>query len=162
MKFILTTFLFLLISQSYGQDSIGDLLKRYNHGNVPYITVQEVKMPKTSPIILDAREIYEFEVSHIPTSVYIGSEINKNKLGKLIKDNNQLVVVYCSVGIRSENIAERIRQLGYPNVHNLYGGIFEWKNEGYNLTNKAGEKTEEVHTYSAKWQKFLKKGIPVY
>jgi len=33
--------------------------------------------------------------------------------------------VYCSLGIRSEVIAKKLKKAGYTNVFNLYGGIFE-------------------------------------
>ena len=71
-------------------------------------------------------------------------------------------LVYCSIGVRSENIGEKLQQLGYTNVYNLYGGIFEYKNEGgtvYNLQNKP---TDSVHTYNKKWSKYLTKGNKVY
>ena len=39
------------------QNSLSELLNMYNTKSVPYITVQELAMPKTQAVILDAREI---------------------------------------------------------------------------------------------------------
>jgi len=71
-------------------------------------------------------------------------------------------VVYCSVGVRSEIIAHRIIEKGYTNVYNLYGGIFEWKNNGFQVMDTLGNTTEKVHTYNKEWSKWLTKGEKVY
>jgi 3-mercaptopyruvate sulfurtransferase SseA len=70
--------------------------------------------------------------------------------------------VYCSVGYRSEKVSEQLRQAGYQTVYNLYGGIFEWKNQGHPVVNAEGEPTERVHAYNRSWGVWLKKGDKVY
>ena len=54
----------------------------------------------------------------------------KNLLKYKVEDiaRESTIVVYCSVGYRSEKIAEELDKLGFTNVSNLYGGIFEWIN----------------------------------
>ena len=47
-------------------------------------------------------------------------------------------------------------------LRTLYGGIFEWKNNDYPIIDSEGKETENVHTYSRFWSKWLKKGIKVY
>jgi rhodanese-related sulfurtransferase len=75
---------------------------------------------------------------------------------------NQMIIVYCSIGVRSENIGERLINEGYSKVYNLYGGIFEWKNNGYSVVDCNNEITEQVHAYSKKWSQYLTKGEKVY
>ena len=75
---------------------------------------------------------------------------------------NTKIVVYCSLGIRSEDIAEKLKKAGYTNVLNLYGGIFEWKNNNYNVFSSGGKATEKVHTFSKEWSKWLLKGEKIY
>jgi hypothetical protein len=70
--------------------------------------------------------------------------------------------VYCSVGYRSERIGEKLLKLGYTDVVNLYGGIFEWKNQGLDVYNSSNYPTDSVHTYNKSWGKWLVKGIKVY
>ena len=53
-------------------------------------------------------------------------------------------------------------QAGYSNVKNLYGGIFEWKNEGHPVYDSEGKETEKVHAFSKHWGKLLKEGKKVY
>ena len=41
-------------------------------------------------------------------------------------DPNEETVVYCHHGIRSAAVADYLRQLGFPRVANLSGGLDEW------------------------------------
>lgn len=158
------TYLFVFVSMiSFSQETISDLLKKHNKHSIPYISVEELAMPKTDAIILDAREIKEFNTSHIKNAINIGYDFfDLNTITNLISNKERKIVVYCSVGIRSETIAEKIKALGYKNVFNLYGGIFEWKNKDFPLYNASSELTEEVHTFSKEWSLWLIKGVKVY
>ena len=154
---------FLITTFSFSQETISDLLKKYNTKSVPYISVQELAMPKTEAIILDAREPKEYETSHIKDALCVGYDFfNIETILDTIKNKDEQIVVYCSLGIRSEDIAEKLKIAGYTNVYNLYGGIFEWKNKDFNVYNSEETETENVHTFSEEWSQWLKKGIKVY
>lgn len=121
---------------------------------IPVITVEEAKEIKKDLVFLDAREIEEYDVSHIPGAQYIGYDHFKIKnLEDISKDAT--IVVYCSVGYRSEKVGELLNKHGYKNVSNLYGSIFEWANCGYQLENKNGTPTKKVHTYNKAWSKWV-------
>ena len=70
--------------------------------------------------------------------------------------------MYCSLGIRSEDIAEKIQAAGFSNVFNLYGGIFEWKNQDNTIVTEENTPTQKVHTFNKEWSKWLHKGIKIY
>jgi hypothetical protein len=72
------------------------------------------------------------------------------------------IVLYCSLGSRSEKIAEKLISAGYKNVYNLYGGIFEWINAGQPVYKLNGVQTSEIHTYSRDWARWVEKGTKVY
>ena len=153
----------MVANPMFSQQSLDDLLKSHNTKNIPYISVQELAMPKTDAIILDARELKEFEISHIKNAIHVGfNHFNKNSIKNIINDKNKPIVVYCSVGIRSETIAHKLKKAGYNNVFNLYGGIFEWKNKGFKVYNSKEQETENIHTFNKKWSLWLKKGIKIY
>src|SRR5210317_539240 len=40
------------------------------------------------------------------------------------------VMIYCAVGSRSSAVANYLLRLGYPEVYNLYGGIWGWQLRG--------------------------------
>ena len=157
--------LFLVISSiSFGQKKLDKLLNKWNKRNVPYMSVETLALPKTNAILLDAREQKEYDVSHLENAICVGYDKFKLKetLAKLPEDKNAKIVVYCSLGIRSETVAHKIIEAGYTNVYNLYGGIFEWKNTNFQVIDTLGNATEKVHTFNKDWSKWLKKGKKVY
>lgn len=68
------------------------------------------------------------------------------------------IVVYCSVGVRSSALAEKLIRAGYRNVSNLGGSIFEWANLGYPLV-RGGAPTTRVHPYDANWGRLLERRL---
>ncbi len=157
--------LLLMLSQGMVAQNarIDAVLKKYNKGTVSYMTVSQLAGQKEKAVLFDAREPGEYQVSRIPGALWAGHETFdlKTVTGK-VKDKSQLIVVYCSIGVRSEQIAEKIQNAGYTKVYNLYGGIFEWKNQGRQVVDSHHKTTEKVHTYSAEWSKYLMKGEKVY
>mgnify|MGYP005995345307 CR=1 FL=1 len=156
---------FLLISlSSFSQKNLKQLLKKYNTESVPYISVNDLKKETEKVILLDSREPKEFKVSHLKNATCVGYDnfdLNKT-IQKLPSNKNTKIVVYCSLGIRSEDIAEKLKKAGYKNVYNLYGGIFEWKNQDNTVVNSKNKPTKKVHTFNKDWSKWLLKGEKIY
>ncbi|SDS35358.1 Rhodanese-related sulfurtransferase [Polaribacter sp. KT25b] len=157
--------LFLVISSAtFGQKKLDKLLKKWNTRNVPYMSVKTLALPKTDAILLDAREEKEYKVSHLENAICVGFDNFKleETIAKLPEDKKAKIVVYCSLGIRSEIVADKLIKAGYTNVYNLYGGIFEWKNADFKVIDTLGNNTEKVHAFNKNWSKWLKKGKKVY
>lgn len=153
----------LLTFKSHSQKSLSELLNTYNTNKIPYITAQQLAMPKTKAIILDAREIREYEVSHIKGAIHVGfKQFNLKKTRQHLGDTKQSIVVYCSLGVRSETIAEQLKKAGFHSVKNLFGGIFEWKNNNFPIYDIQEKETDRVHAFSKEWSEWLKKGVKVY
>lgn len=111
--------------------------------------------------ILDIRSPEEYAISHLPGSRMINYEtFNPGQVVDIPKDAK--VLVYCSVGYRSERAGEQLQDAGYTHVQNLYGGIFDWKNKGNEIVNPANVPTDSVHTYNRVWSRWLQNGIKVY
>ncbi len=127
-------------------------------------SVTEVSAKKAHELknatFLDAREKAEYDVSHIKGATWVGYDnFDMTRVTNIAK--NKKIIVYCSVGKRSENIAEKLKNAGYEDVANMYGGIFEWVNNGYDVYDSSG-KTNKVHAYSRTWGIWLNKGEKVY
>ena len=75
---------------------------------------------------------------------------------------NTPIVIYCSVGYRSEKVTEKLIENGFTNVKNLYGGIFEWVNEENLIVDQKNNKTDKIHPFNNDWGKWLTKGIKSY
>ncbi len=116
-----------------------------------------------SILYLDTREKEEFEVSHLKNALWVGyKEFDEKEVLSTIPNKSQPIIVYCSIGVRSENIGEKLKELGYTKVLNLYGGIFEWKNQGGKVYNEKNVVTDSVHAFSKHWGKLLHDGVKVY
>ncbi len=166
MKKLIIIWISMLSTSTFSQTTIEGVLNKYNDKSVPYIHVETLKKSAKQALVLDAREPEEFEVSHLKNAQYIGfKDVNSSRLFTLMSDSlvgrDQLIVVYCSIGVRSEIIGKKLMSNGFTNVYNLYGGIFEWVNKGGDIYKK-GEPTQKVHAYSKKWGRYLTKGIKVY
>lgn len=157
----------LLVLQACGQttDSAYALMLKglYSH-TVPQLKpeqlYQQLQKDGCKPLLLDTRTAAEHKVSHLHGARFVAYDnFTLTQLKDVPKD--MPILVYCSVGYRSEKIGEQLQQAGFKYVHNLYGGIFEWVNKGYPIYNKAG-KTNKVHAYSSTWGVWLQKGEKVY
>lgn len=156
-------FVFLLISTSlFSQEKISEILKKYNTETIPYIYPDSLQK-LSNVILLDAREKREFEVSHLPNSLYVGYQnFDLKKVKKLLPNKDAKIIVYCTLGVRSEDIGEKLKKAGYTRVLNLFGGIFEWKNRGYRVFDTKNKETENVHVCNTYWSQWLKKGKKIY
>ena len=106
------------------------------------------------PLLLDVRTTEEFGVSHLKEAVLTPSEKEAvDILAGVPKDRR--IVVYCSVGYRSSELATKLIQQGFTNIHNLEGSLFTWANEGRPIY-RDGQAVEEVHPYDSVWGKLLK------
>lgn len=58
------------------------------------------------------------------------------------------IAVSCSVGYRSERIAECLRRQDDTSVVNVFGRIFEWVNIEHPAVTGHVTETDKLHTYS--------------
>ena len=104
-------------------------------------------------VLLDVRGANEYAVSHLQGAKRAATlDEAKAALADFPKDGE--IVVYCSIGYRSAELAAELRGAGYSNVKNLEGSIFEWANTGHTVY-REGQPTQLVHPYDAEWGKLL-------
>ena len=101
--------------------------------SVPYIYGKQVDI--NNNVILDIRTLEEYEVSPLPNAIWIGEE--SIELPKIEKDAK--IIVYCSLGKRSELKDKQLIENGCTNVSNLYGGIIQWHNDGMTTIDSSEE-----------------------
>jgi rhodanese-related sulfurtransferase len=136
------------------------MLKTLLSNSVDQISVDSLEQVQDRVILLDARSPEEYEVSHMHNARFVGYE-NFDSMAVAELDRDAEIVVYCAVGYRSEKIGEKLEEMDFKNVLNLYGGIFEWKNRGHEVVNHESP-TDTVHAYSKTWGMWLNKGEKVY
>ena len=163
MQYLLLFFGFCVSISGFSQKKLAKLLKQQNTESIPYITVDSLHQIQNDVILLDSREKKEFKTSHLENAICVGYDnFNLESTTSHLPDKNSKIVVYCSLGIRSEDVAEKLKKAGYKNVLNLYGGIFEWKNSDLEVVNAQQNPTDTIHTFSKEWSKWLKKGVKKY
>jgi rhodanese-related sulfurtransferase len=129
-------------------------VKSYLNFTVPVISCQALKQDYDSFLILDTRELEEYQISHLSHAIHIGfRNADISRLDTVPKD--QPIVVYCSIGYRSEKIGEKLQKAGFSKVYNLYGSVFEWVNRGFPLVDLQGKETGHIHTYDRKWSRWV-------
>ncbi|MDH3709079.1 MAG: rhodanese-like domain-containing protein [Cyclobacteriaceae bacterium] len=157
-------FLLLFSAPACAQQTLEERLESLYHHTVPLVYPAEFsswQSGQNNLVVLDIRSAEEYQVSHIPGAQLIDyEEFTSQDVTHLAREGK--VVVYCSVGYRSERIGEKMQELGFKEVYNLYGGIFEWKNQGHQVIDPQGQPTDSVHTYNKNWSRWLEKGIKVY
>ncbi|MEM7297825.1 MAG: rhodanese-like domain-containing protein [Bacteroidota bacterium] len=153
--------LVVLSFSSCGQKTFDEKMQSLYKNTVPLIKSDSLEGRLDQVILLDTRAPSEYQVSHLEGARLIDYD---NFDMEMIKDisKDEEVIVYCSVGYRSERIGEKLQKAGFTNVKNLYGGIFGWKNEGNEVVGRNDQPTDSVHTYNKSWGQWLFKGIKVY
>jgi len=165
MKIIISLLLLIAFNTfSFGQlvqnKSFNAMLATLLSHNVKEVGTKEESKDSTS-LFLDAREKNEYNVSHLKNAVWVGyDDFDINRVKHYPKSKK--IVVYCSVGYRSEKITEKLNKAGYINVSNMVGGIFEWKNQNNKVFDNSGAETQKVHAYSKTWGVWLNRGEKVY
>ncbi len=166
MRLIPMRFLFILLfalqSCVWGQSpEYKEMLKEYYDG-FPTISLADAKskLGAKNVFFLDTREKAEYNVSHIEGAWLVGYD--NFSIGWLKKiPRGATVIVYCSIGARSQYIGHQLKDAGYTHVFNLYGGLFHWVNSGYPVVNSKGP-TSRIHGYSKSWGKWITRGEIVY
>lgn len=148
-------------AQRVQSKTFDQLLRSMLKQDVPTISVSELAQMPVKPMLLDAREKREYAVSHLPGARWIGYETFRIESLQNIPKHTPLVI-YCSIGVRSEKIGRQLQAAGFTQVKNLYGSLFEWVNQGHPVEKTPGIATQEVHAYSRVWGVWLQKGKKIY
>lgn len=156
--------LFIIFSISgilYGQSDYDRVLDTLYSGTVELIATDKLEKRYSEYVILDVRSKAEYNTSHLKGAIWVDYD-KRSDWNKLKFSKSQKLVVYCTVGYRSEKLGEYLKNRGFQSVENLYGGLIQWVNEGRPVFDLKGNQTEKVHTYNALWGIWLKKGEKVY
>lgn len=92
------------------------------------ITPEEVKakLDHSDPcILLDVREPWEYEVSHIAGAKPMPMGDVPSRAHQEL-DPDEHLVVYCHHGVRSLNVTNWLRQQGFEKAQSMRGGIDGW------------------------------------
>lgn len=86
-----------------------------------------IKGETKKTIIIDVRELEEYEEAHIPGLPLIPMGSIPTIIDQLDKEQSYLFV--CRSGGRSQNVAMYLQNQGFKDVSNYYGGMLAWDGE---------------------------------
>ena len=137
-----------------------------NYETVPHIDSKGLSNMSPDEIILfDVREKDEYDVSHIEGAIWVDPDIDSSSFLQSYSDEigDKIVILYCSVGVRSSRLAEKLKRQKTANttarVYNLEKGIFGWHNEKrplyHNTNTEKSSPTDYVHPYNFVWGRMV-------
>ncbi|UCD34853.1 MAG: rhodanese-like domain-containing protein [Nitrospiraceae bacterium] len=127
------------------EDLADECRRMYPH--VSWMTLQEfsARQDRAEWVILDSRSPMEREVSFIPGSVFADDFETV-----VSRHEGRNVLVYCTVGCRSGEYAERLQQRGLK-AFVLWGGVLAWALDNRPFMSPEGEPTRKVHVFGSRW-----------
>ena len=78
---------------------------------------------KQGATIIDVRSPQEYREGHVDGAISIPDYQIKKEIEKQIPNKEELIVVYCATGHRSQRAQQILEDMGYTNVYNVYDGI---------------------------------------
>ncbi len=117
------------------------------------VGVLSARMARSPISLIDVRAPAEFRVSHIKDALNLE---RAEDIAKKFPDKETELVLYCSIGYRSAKLGSDLKKMGYLNVWNLKGSIFDWANKG-NPVYRGAVKAMTVHPYNRFWGILLDK-----
>jgi rhodanese-related sulfurtransferase len=130
------------------------IAERFPHSrSISVETLQQKLKAKEKVVLIDVRPEPEYRVSRLTGAVRIETA---REIQKQYGSYKGVLVLYCSVGYRSGEIADRLSRDGMGNVYNLKGSIFKWADQGQPVVNQDGP-TKYVHPYDEYWGRLLSK-----
>jgi len=98
----------------------------------PEITPQALsdllKSDSPSPVLVDVRELWEFNTAHIENSLLMPMGDVPGRAHQEL-DPDEPIVVICHHGARSLNVTMWLRQQGFDHAQSLAGGIESWSRQ---------------------------------
>ena len=97
-------------SRSYGKD-------------IDYNTLIRMVRENNGVKIIDVRTKDEYYSGHIENAINIPLQNLNERINTIVRDKNDIIIVYCEYGGRSKKACIKLEKMGYMHVYNLENGI---------------------------------------
>lgn len=108
----------------------------FDRFKVPTVAADDARdRVRSGAQLIDVRENSEWNSGHAPQAVHIPINQVQNRLSR-VKKNKEILVV-CRSGNRSRAVASQLRKMGYE-AWSLSGGMHAWQKAGGQVLDRKG------------------------
>jgi rhodanese-related sulfurtransferase len=85
---------------------------------------------RRNAVVIDLRPSADFANGHLPSARHIEFAELQAKVGQLVKNKSNPVLLVCQTGQQSHKAVRIVQDAGYAEVHVLQGGLNAWQQAG--------------------------------
>jgi rhodanese-related sulfurtransferase len=89
--------------------------------------LKRIEKKDPTMVILDVRTPEEYAAGHVPGAINIPYTHLPARISEVADAADKDIVVYCTVGVRAEKGAERLRENGFTRLLHLDGDMKAWE-----------------------------------
>ncbi len=98
-------------------------LFRSYESEIDYETMKRMLKKNNKILVIDVRTRDEFKHKHLEGAINIPMQYITERIELVTRNRQDVIVVYCEYGGRSQKALAKLKKMGYVNVYNLRGGI---------------------------------------
>ena len=108
-----------------------DGMDEFDYPTVTYVNVtgkefENLISEKPDALILDVRDAKDYDKSHIENAINIPIDDIESRMNELEDYKDKDILIYCSIGRRSAQVGELLKNNGYTKVYNSVDGVKEY------------------------------------
>lgn len=96
--------------------------------------LKRIENKDSTMVILDVRTPEEFKAGHVPGAINIPYTHLPVRISEVADAADKDIIVYCTIGVRAERGAERLRENGFTRLLHLDGDMKAWEEKKRPLT----------------------------
>ena len=101
--------------------------KTVKYNNITGSELEQLVGKNKDTVILDVRDTKDYNKGHIENSINIPIDEVESRIDELKDYKDKEILIYCSVGRRSAQVAEILENSGYKDVSNTVDGVKEYE-----------------------------------
>jgi rhodanese-related sulfurtransferase len=95
---------------------------------------------RRNAVVIDLRSADDFAKGHLPAARQIELAELGAKVGQLVKNKSNPVLLVCQTGQQSHKALRLVKDAGFAEVHVLDGGVNAWQQAGMPVVKQGGSK----------------------
>ena len=99
------------------------LFNRTTDNGITYNELRNIISKNNNIYIIDVRSSQEFKEGYLQNAINIPLYDLKKNITQIVKNSNEIIILYCQSDIRSRKAKNILEKMGYNNIFYLRGGI---------------------------------------